>query len=146
MSLQQVIEFWTYLQAQAKLKLQAFIDVRSGSSYKDEMRAEAEAYEGLGKIFSKNFEPSIRSADDIRHGLTGEQVAGFLDYLDLRTTELKAALERIQRKREEALASAQDMDYYRVKNIYKDMQNLQECQIGVVENSRHSFMGILQKS
>ena len=146
MSLQHAREYWTYLQAQAKLKKQAFFDTRGDSPYKDEMRAEAETYERLAKTFAGNFERPITSAADILHGLTAEQAARFLDYLDKRTTQLKAGLEETRRKRQEALAKAQGMEYYRVESIYKDMGNLTECQIQVIENSRKSFMGILQKS
>ena len=42
MSLPQAVEFWTYLHNQVELKIEAFLDTPSGSSYKDEMRAEAE--------------------------------------------------------------------------------------------------------
>lgn len=146
MSLQQAVAYWTYLQAQAKLKKQAFFDTPGSSPYKDEMRAEAETYEWLAKTFAGNFERSITSAADIPHGLTAGQAAGFLGYLDKRTTELEAGLEETRRKRQEALAKAQGMEYYRVESIYKDMGNLTECQIQVFENSRKSFMSILQKS
>jgi len=146
MSLQRAREYWTYLQAQAELKKQAFFNTRGDSPYKDEMRAEAETYEGLAKTFAGNFRRSITSAADILHGLTVEQAVGFLGYLDKRITELEAGLEENRRKKEAALAKAQGMEYYRVESIYKDMGNLTECQIQVIENSRKSFMGILQKS
>jgi len=55
------------------------------------MRAEAEPYEGLAKTFAGNFERSITGAADILHELTAKQAAGFLDYLDKRTTQLKGA-------------------------------------------------------
>jgi hypothetical protein len=148
MSLQRAREYWTYLQAQAKLKKQAFFDTPddgSYSSYKDEMRAEAETYEGLAKTFAGNFRRSITSAADILHGLTVEQAVGFLGYLDKRITELEAGLEENRRKKEAALAKAQGMEYYRVESIYKDMGNLTECQIQVFENSRKNFMSILKK-
>jgi hypothetical protein len=145
MSLQQAKEFWTYLHSQAELKLQAFIAVPYGSSYKDEKRAEAETYQQLAKRFSEYFEQSIVSAEDIHSGLMEVQVAGFLDSLGEQIIELKAALERTQGKKQEALDSAQAAEYSRVKSIYKDMENLEKCQINVIEDSRKSFMNILME-
>lgn len=146
MSLQQVIEFWTYLHNQAELKLQAFIDVPYGSSYKDEKRAEAETYQQLVKKFSENFVVSISGTEDIRHGLAGEQVAGFLDYINERTLELKSSREKTQHNWQEALANAHGEEYQRAKSIYKDMENLQECQTRVFENSRKILMSIFEES
>jgi hypothetical protein len=145
MSLPQAVEFWTYLHNQVELKIEAFLDTPSGSSYKDEMRAEAETYQELAEKFSRNFEQSITSAEDIPHGLTAEQAAGFLGYLDERIIERNAGLEKTQGKKQEALDRAQSAEYYRVKSIYKDMENLKKCQINVIEKSRKSFMSILQE-
>jgi hypothetical protein len=77
--------------------------------------------------------------------LTAEQAAGFLAYLDERIIELKASLEKTQGKKQEALDSAQGAEYSSVKSIYKDMENLEKCQINAIENSRKSFMSILQE-
>ena len=96
----------------------------------------------LNKLAEKATETVDVSADTAML----KQAAGFLDYLDKRTTQLKAGLEENRRKKEAALAKAQGMEYYRVESIYKDMGNLTECQIQVFENSRKSFMSILQKS
>ena len=144
-SVQQAKEFWTYLHSQAELKLQAFMAVPYGSSYKDEKRAEAETYEQLAKMFSEYFQQSIVSAEDIHSGLLEAQVAGFLDSLDEQIIELKAALERTQGKKQAALNSAQGAEYYRVKSIYKNMENLERCHINVIEDSRKSFMNILEE-
>ena len=147
MSLQHAREYWTYLQAQAEFKKQAYFDTLPRNSDKEEMRAQAETYQGLAKTFAGNFEHSITSAQDILHGLTAEQVSGFLGYLDKMTTQLEAVLEEVRRKKEAALAKVQDnMEYYRIESIYQDMRNLTECQIPVFENSRKSLMSILQKS
>jgi hypothetical protein len=146
MSLPQAVEFWKYLHNQAELKIEAFLDTPSGSSYKDEMRAAAETYQELAEKFSRNFEQSITSAEDIPYGLTAEQAAGFLGYLDERIIQLKAGLEKTQGKKQEALNSAQGAEYSRVKSIYKDMENLKKCQINAIENSRKSFISILHEA
>ena len=77
--------------------------------------------------------------------MTAEQAAGFLGYLDERIIERNAGLEKTQGKKQEALDRAQSAEYYRVKSIYKDMENLKKCQINVIEKSRKSFMSILQE-
>jgi hypothetical protein len=89
MSLQQAVEFWTYLHNQAELKKQAFINTPSGSPYRDEVRAEGETYQAIANRFAENFDQPLTSAKDILHGLTSDQAAGFLDYLDKRTAEVK---------------------------------------------------------
>jgi len=146
MSPQHAREYWTYLQGQAELKKLAFLDTPYGSPYKDEMRAEAETYQGLAQTFAGNFEYSITSAEDILHGLTAGQAAGYLGYLDRQVVKLKAGLAKTRRNKQEPLATAQGMEYQRVKSIYKDMENLNECQIQAFENSRKCFMSILQES
>jgi hypothetical protein len=145
MSLQRSREFWTYLHDQAELKIQAFISTPAGSSYKSEMRAEAETYQEISKKLSTNFAHPITNPSDIRHGLTEEQITGFLAYLDERTIALETALQETQRKRQEALAGLNDTEYFRARRIYKEMENLENCQISVFENARQTFMRILQE-
>lgn len=149
MSLQHAREYWTYLHGQAELKKLAFLDTPYGSPYKDEMRAEGETYQGLAETFVGNFEYSITSAEDILHGLTAAQAAGYLGYLgylDRQVVKFKAVLAKTRRNRQEPLATAQGMEYQRVKSIYNEMENLSKCQIQALENSRKSFISILQES
>ena len=144
MSLQQARAYWAYLQDQAELKLKRYIDAPRGSPYKDEARAEAETYERLARIFAKNFEQPIAKAEDIPHGLTAEQAASFLNYLDEEIAYFNSALEEAQSKRAEALAKVQEADYSRVKSIYKLMTNQDKDRILILEHSRERFTSILQ--
>jgi hypothetical protein len=145
MSVQQAVDFWVYLTGQEKLKMQAYFNTPHGSSYRDEVRAEAEAYQELARVFTGNFEQSISSPQDISHGLKAQQAQGFLDYLDQKIVKLKAMLEQTQRNRREALAKAREIDYLDVKMIYKEMENLEKDQIIVFENSRKNFIRILEE-
>ena len=145
MTLQQTVRFWTYLLERAELKKKAFISTPSGSPYKDEMRTEAETYEWLAKTFVSNFEHSIASAKDFSHGLTAEQAAGFLDYLSEKIVELKAAQEKTESNKQKALAGLQEMEYFRVRGIYKEMVNLEDRQIMAFESARKTFISIHQE-
>jgi hypothetical protein len=144
MSLEQAVEFWKYLRDQSELKKQAFIDTPTGSPYKDEMRTEAETYQGLAKAFSANLDYPISSIEDICNGLTSEQTAGFLDFLNRRTIEFKTGLEKTQRNRQEALSKVLAAEYYEVKRIYKATEDNEERQLIAFDNARKKFMSILQ--
>jgi len=145
MSTQEAREFWIYLRDQAELKTQAFIDTPGGSSYKDEMRAEAEMYDLITKSFDGNFEHAIRGAQDILHGLTADQAVDFINYLDGELKKSEAYLENTHRKKQEALARVKDVEYSEVKRIYKATENNEERQIIALKNARESFMNILQE-
>jgi hypothetical protein len=145
MSLQKAMDFWAYLKAQEKLKMQAYFNTPHGSSYRDEVRAEAETYQQIANAFARNFEQSISSPQDIPHGLTAQQAASFLDYLDKEMIKLNAALEKTQRNRREALAKAREIDYLDVKQIYKETENLEKDQIVVFYNSRKNFISMLKE-
>jgi hypothetical protein len=145
MSLQQVREFWTYLHDQEERKVEAFVNTPSGSSYRGEVRAEAETYRGLKEKFAEIIGQPITSAEDISRGLRRLQITDFLNYLAERANNLERGFEQARRTRQAALDGVDDLEYHRARIIYKEMENLWKSQIGAIENSRQRFMSLIQE-
>jgi hypothetical protein len=142
-SSQQAREFWTHLHDQAESYEQLYL--KGGHhAYKDEMRAAAETYDWLLKQFSRFFAPAVNVAGDIRRGLTAEGASEFLHLMDQEIQRYTSLQEQSQRQKQEALAKANDLEYYHVKRIYKETEHRMERISTAYRDSRERFVSIAQ--
>jgi hypothetical protein len=144
MSIQVAREFWTYLHNQSEQYKQKYFEDGGDHAYRDEIRAAEETYRHVANEFSSYLGTPIQAASDIQSGLTAEQFKAFLGMLEQHIAAARMRQEEILRKSQAALAKVEDMEYYRVKRIYKEMNNLADRQALAYHHSREQLMRILQ--
>jgi hypothetical protein len=144
MSSWQAREFWEYLHAQAESYKQSYL--KGGDhAYQDEMRAASETYDWLTKEFSSCLGAPVSPSSDILGGLSAEGASEFLHLLDQEIQRYTSLQEQTQRQKQEALAKANDLEYYHVKRIYKETEHRMERTSTAYRNSRERFLSILEE-
>ena len=145
MSLPQALEFLAHLHAEKERKWREYLSAPDDHDYKDQMRSAMETYDWIDKKFREDFASFLAEAEATPTELTGEQVKGFLDYLDNKMIEYEAGQEDTKRRWKEALAQADEYEFHRVKAIYKQTANVGWSQILALRDSRESLMKIVSE-
>jgi hypothetical protein len=144
MSSQRTRTFWTYLHDQAEFHEQEFFQAIYDHAYQDEMRAAAETYDWLAKEFSLCLATPVSAAGGMEGSLTAEETNQFLHHLDQKIQTFVLGQEKLEQKKQEALAKAHGWDYYQVKRIYQEIENVAECELTAYRNSRAQLLSMLE--
>jgi hypothetical protein len=143
MSSQRTREFRAYLHDQVELHEQEYFQTVHDHACQDEMRAAAETYDWLAKEFSLCFATAVSAVGGMEAELIAQGTSEFLHLLDQKIQHFTSAQEQIRRKKQEALAKAHGWEYYQVRRIYMEMENLTECELAAYRNSRERFLSML---
>jgi hypothetical protein len=138
-------QIWTYLQDQVEYHERAYFQAANDYAYRDEMRAAAETYDWLAKEFSILFPTAIGAAHNGEDKLPAERTGEFLNLLDRKIEHFALAQEQYRRKKQEALAQTPDAEYYPVRRIYREMEDLLERELAAYRDSRERVLSLLEK-